>query len=113
MDSEPAKWDFNHLPRLVANWSGSYKGVANQQGKGKVLHCGLAWELWCAASGAAGHQFLDFIGKAEPQQAWGAGWDQGLGRRKAFHMAAGKNWEEAELPSVGKVWDNVWNQGGK
>lgn len=37
MDSEKAKWDFNHLPRLAANSCGSYKGVANQ-GKGKVLH---------------------------------------------------------------------------
>lgn len=39
VDSELAKWDFSHLPRLAANWAGSYKGVANQQGKRKVLHC--------------------------------------------------------------------------
>lgn len=35
--SEPARWDFNHLPRLAADWSGAFKGAANQQGKGKVL----------------------------------------------------------------------------
>lgn len=36
--SEAARWDFNHLPRLAANCSGGFKGVANPQGKGKVLH---------------------------------------------------------------------------
>lgn len=34
-----------------------------------------------------------------------------LGSRKAFHMAARKHWEKAELPSVGKAWNNVWDQG--
>lgn len=45
MDSEQAKWDFNHLPRLAANSSGSYEGVANQPGKGNFCTEVLAWEL--------------------------------------------------------------------
>lgn len=105
-DSEPAKWDFNHLPRLAANWSGSHKEQQISREKGKFCTEVLAWELWCAASGAVGHQFPDFIDKPEPQQAWAAGWAQGLGSRKAR-----KHWKEAELPSVVKVWDNVWDQG--
>lgn len=35
--SELARWDFNHLPGLAANWSGSCKTVTNGQGKGKIL----------------------------------------------------------------------------
>lgn len=51
-DIEAAKWDFNHLPRLAANWSGSCKEIANQQGKGKVLHFPCPGALVCGSWGS-------------------------------------------------------------
>lgn len=35
--SELARWDFNRLPGLAANWDGSWKRATNTQGKGKIL----------------------------------------------------------------------------
>lgn len=66
--SELARWDFNRLPGLGANWSGSCKEVLNGQGKVKFCIEVLVWEPWCAASGALGHQFLDFVEKLKPRQ---------------------------------------------
>lgn len=46
--------------------------------KGKFCSEVLAWEPWCAASGALGHQLLDFIEKLKPQQVWGTRWSCGV-----------------------------------